>query len=564
MFKFARYLFVLFIITTIVPLLLLLLFTNNKIEKLEVKSSSHMLELASKQIMESFYKLNSANISNISIKLQGLNGKKISDVELKKLFPDYQVSVDTKVINVVSYNYELVSNPFSPDNKVLNVIYKFPVKSNSNSDYSSVILKQPVNLENMIFRGPFESEFYYGEGTQKKDLISIVKNEPIDRLHEKMESHTMLRSTLDIHPASPREMEPWGHEPSLRKYDRKKAPITRLTLNNSDGSVGFTVLIRSMIPPKPMGPPGADWFNALILVAGVVLSVSVAFIVHRTFVIPLSELTVAAKEIKKGNLKFILKTDSKEPQIVETFSSFNNMIKGLLEKENLRDSYIASLTHDLRTPIIAQQRALSLITQKFESMGLEDERELSKSLERNSTHLLRIVNLILEGYQFSRQTIKLKYVDIDLQALISDCFEKVLPISEDKNISLINSISSDFIHIEADKISLERIFLNLIYNAVENIDSNKTIKITAIDTDATVTLTVEDNGNGIAPAEIGHIFDMYYSGKSVDRKIGSGLGLDVCKKLVDLHKGIIFVESEVGVFTKFTVILPKKNSEKNL
>ena len=77
------------------------------------------------------------------------------------------------------------------------------------------------------------------------------------------------------------------------------------------------------------------------------------------------------------------------------------MVQGLKEKEELRSSFIRNLTHDLRTPLIAQERALSMISDKFIELNLKEEKELAKSLEKNTSHLLRMVNLILESYQFN-------------------------------------------------------------------------------------------------------------------------------------------------------------------
>ena len=74
--------------------------------------------------------------------------------------------------------------------------------------------------------------------------------------------------------------------------------------------------------------------------------------------------------------------------------------------------------------------------------------------------------------------------------------------------------------------------------------------------DKYVAVTIEDNGNGIAPEDLKVIFDKYYSGKSLERKLGSGFGLSVCKNIIAMHGGEITVESELNKYTKFTVKLP--------
>ena len=80
----------------------------------------------------------------------------------------------------------------------------------------------------------------------------------------------------------------------------------------------------------------------------------------------------------------------------------------------------------------------------FKKLNLQDEYELSKTLEKNNQHLLRIVNIILESYKFEREEIELSFVDVNLNDIIDDCFEKINTIAEEKSITLINNILHQF------------------------------------------------------------------------------------------------------------------------
>ena len=82
-----------------------------------------------------------------------------------------------------------------------------------------------------------------------------------------------------------------------------------------------------------------------------------------------------------------IQTNTKQKTVQETCANFNDMVKGLKEKEELRAGFIRNLTHDLRTPLIAQERALSMISGKFSELNLDEEKELAKSLEKNTSHL---------------------------------------------------------------------------------------------------------------------------------------------------------------------------------
>ena len=286
------------------------------------------------------------------------------------------------------------------------------------------------------------------------------------------------------------------------------------------------------------------------------LSLLIALYINRNFITPLMVLSEASKEVMKGNLDTHVSTNIKYAQILSTFDNFNAMVKGLKEKEKLRNSFITSLTHDLRTPLIAQERCLTFISQKFKQMKLEEEYDLAKSLEKNNKHLLRMVNIILESYQFDSQNQQLSFSSINISKIVDDCLEKLKPLLIDKNLEVTNSIPQNLPEITADAIALRRVFINLISNAVENLSQNDKIKINAVLSDSNLNITVEDNGPGIAKDDMEHIFEQYYTGKSIDRKLGSGLGLYVCKKLIELHNGEINVKSEVGKYTKFNIQLP--------
>lgn len=293
----------------------------------------------------------------------------------------------------------------------------------------------------------------------------------------------------------------------------------------------------------------------MIILAGVLLSIYVTRYINLNFINPFIKLSAAANRVKSGDLNLVLKTNTKQKTVQETCANFNDMVKGLKEKEELRAGFIRNLTHDLRTPLIAQERALSMISGKFSELNLDEEKELAKSLEKNTSHLLRMVNLILESYQFNLKNEDLNFEKINITKAVNDCFIKIKPIADDKNISLINKTDNE--DICTDITCFERIIINLCANAIENLQKGGYVQISAEKSDAEVKIVVEDNGNGISKEDIEHIFDRYFSSKSYNRKLGSGLGLDVVKRLTDIINGRIELESEISKYTKFTLILPR-------
>ena len=297
------------------------------------------------------------------------------------------------------------------------------------------------------------------------------------------------------------------------------------------------------------------------MLVGFVSSFIIGMIINRVFVLPVMALSNATNEIKKGNFDFRLQTKNNLELIQNIYNSFNDMAKNLEVKEKLRQSFISNLTHDLRTPLVSQAQSLELISQKFKEIGLQNEYELAKSLAQNNEHLLKMVNLILESYSFDSQKLKLNIEKVDLYELVEGCEEKLKPLINDKKIQFVNNIYKVGTTIDGDKFHLTRVFMNILSNAIDNTSENDYIKINAHYDDKNVVITIEDNGNGIAPKDLKFIFDRYYSGKSLERKLGSGFGLSVCQKLIDMHHGTITAESEINKFTRFTITLPQNQNK---
>lgn len=535
MLKSARYFFIVFIITTLIPLVLMFLWTNKKMQSMQKEHSKHFLAVDSGQLKNSvnmYLRLQEAKILG---KTQALS-ENISLEKTKEIFPDERVSfINYSGSEIVSY-YEFL--PISGSQS--EALYSSVVVPAKSQKYSMKFTSK-VNLNKIRPFGPFNVELYKGDKITK-------------------ESFVLLLPAVNMPPPPPEVNHRHRHHDSRHLYQEPKGSYSVVTLYDPSMRA-VAVLGLKHFDDMPGGPPGIlsslqDELGFLILLMGLCLSFVVGFYVHKNFITPILELSEASKKVQNGDLSFEISTKVKHDQIQNTYQNFNQMIKDLREKEELRKSFILNLTHDLRTPLFSQQRSLSMIAQRFESLGLLDEVELSKSLEKNNQHLLRMVNLILESYSFDSAKIKLDLKPHNLFEIVESCYKKLGPLAIEKNIKLINNIPVDSMFIVADEISMKRVFVNLVSNSIENLSQNGQVVISAVQNQNSVDIFIEDNGSGISPKDIQHIFDRYFTGKSLERKLGSGLGLDVCKEIIKLHNGSISVESELNKYTKFIIKLP--------
>ncbi len=298
-------------------------------------------------------------------------------------------------------------------------------------------------------------------------------------------------------------------------------------------------------------------FIAIYLLFGLLATTLTALYFKRTVINPMDELALVSEKVAAGHLEVRMRMEGKhhEPPLRNMMDRFNRMLDQLQEHDLLKSTFISTLTHDLRTPLFAQKRVLHTLRR---SKGRQDAElnDVLEGLEKNNDHLLEMVTRMLETYQYESGKIELLLEGLDLATLAKECFEEVAPLAEPKRIRLINSVAAGSVILWADHIQLKRVFLNLISNAVENIQEDREVRVDASVKEGQVEIRVADNGPGMNPEILPHIFQRYYAGHPTRQKIGSGLGLFICRMIVELHGGSIAADSEPGQGTTYTIRLP--------
>lgn len=228
------------------------------------------------------------------------------------------------------------------------------------------------------------------------------------------------------------------------------------------------------------------------------------------------------------------------------------------ERERLRDLFIATLTHDLRVPVIAQQRMLIALEKELDLHQTPTTTQLYHALVANNAELLALINQLLEMHQLESGKVLLNLESVDLAELICDCLVvfQTGASENNKNIHFELALAEDLPFVCGDKVLLRRLFTNLIANAIEHSVSGGTIGIRGARQGNVVCVAVADNGEGIPEDIKAQIFAPYFSRRQTGRQLGAGLGLYSCKMIVELHAGNIQVESQPGEGSTFLVELP--------
>ena len=225
------------------------------------------------------------------------------------------------------------------------------------------------------------------------------------------------------------------------------------------------------------------------------------------------------------------------------------------EIETLKEDFVATLTHDLKVPIVAESNILDFLLEgKFGEIN-EKQAVALKNMQISNKELLNLVQIVLETYKIKDSGINLKKENILLNGFLERIVEETNPFAEDAGLK-VKFEKGRNIKVTADSMQLERVIKNLINNAIYHSNSKKDIIIKVGEVPGFITISVIDFGQGIPEKEIGLIFNKYYSASKKFRKIGTGLGLYLSQQIILAHGGEITVKSEENVETEFCVKLP--------
>lgn len=225
------------------------------------------------------------------------------------------------------------------------------------------------------------------------------------------------------------------------------------------------------------------------------------------------------------------------------------------ELESLKDDFVATLTHDLKVPIIAETNMLELFLNESFGHVSEKQRTALKNMQASNKELLDLVQIVLETYKVRDGKIRLYKDNIMLKGFIEEIIEEMKPIA-DKTKNNLEFMTPRDIRVYADRIQLKRVVKNLIQNAISYGEPNSPVEIKIGEIPRYIVITVKDYGAGISKSDINKIFNKYYSAAKKFRKIGTGLGLYLALQVIKSHEGELVVESEEGKYTEFMIKLP--------
>lgn len=226
------------------------------------------------------------------------------------------------------------------------------------------------------------------------------------------------------------------------------------------------------------------------------------------------------------------------------------------EIEKQKETFVATLTHDLKTPIRAEIRALELLLKGNFGKLTSDQMCLVQDTLYSSKYMFNMVDNLLSTYRYENGSVTLRKDNTDINRLIRFCYGELKYLIEEKKQEIIFDFEKEELIVFIDELEMKRVIMNLLSNAISYTQENGKIVIKTESREKEIKVSFIDNGKGISQEDVLNLFNKYASYAKKFRQVGTGLGLYLCKQIIDSHEGQIFVESKEEKGSTFTFLIP--------
>lgn len=337
------------------------------------------------------------------------------------------------------------------------------------------------------------------------------------------------------------------------------------------------------------------WTIALLTVLVILAGIGVTVVLVRVIAGPVKQLAAAAKRIAEGDLTSQVNIASKD-EIGDLADSFNRMAQSvqqrekelrahaaeldrlnqklLMQQQELREinvkletasrhksQFLANMSHELRTPLNAIIGFSQIMSDESAGdLGQEERREFLGNILTSGKHLLGLINEILDLSKIEAGKMILNPASFSVQEVLEEVLKTLQPLATKKSITIEVTLEPKLSRFNADVVKFKQILYNLLSNAIKFTPDGRHVYVSGAAIDGWAEFCVRDTGIGIGKEDLERIFEEFHHVEmSAARQYeGTGLGLTLARKFVEMHGGRIWVESEVGKGSVFTFTLPFK------
>jgi PAS domain S-box-containing protein len=247
----------------------------------------------------------------------------------------------------------------------------------------------------------------------------------------------------------------------------------------------------------------------------------------------------------------------RERKFLGTVAVLRDITKDV-ELNRAKSDFVSSVSHELRIPMTSIKGYTDLLLMGAAGAINDQQTEFLRTIQNNADRLTVLINDLLDISRVETGRLQLQLEKVDLNQVTGDVIADLRPRAEDKGQSLTNEIPVNLPPVRADANRVAQILTNLVGNAIAYTPENGSIRVLGRLLDGNIQVDVIDNGIGIPPEEQTKIWERFYRSDhpTVNRQVGTGLGLPIVRSLVELHGGKVWVESELGCGSTFSLTLP--------
>ena len=283
------------------------------------------------------------------------------------------------------------------------------------------------------------------------------------------------------------------------------------------------------------------------------MSIILGTLLFRQITRPMSQMCRASQALAAGETNVRVPVRSQD-ELGKVAEAFNQMASKLIQQEQLRRQMVADVAHELRTPLTVMKANLEGMLDGLLEPNSGELQELHDEVQRLSRLIddLRLLSLADSGQ------LSLSLQPVDVRQLTATVAGRLAPLAETRAVKLVNDGPEQPLIVLADADRLQQAVTNLVANGIRHTPAGGRVRVTAVQENETIHLSVIDSGPGIPPADLPYVFDRFWRGdKSRSRHSGgSGLGLAIVKQIVELHQGQVTALSPNNSGAIFTISLP--------
>ena len=316
---------------------------------------------------------------------------------------------------------------------------------------------------------------------------------------------------------------------------------------------------------------GSRWVVIGFAAGAIGLALVLGYAISWSLIGPVKRMDARLKEITSGNFSGRVEIPNKD-ELGALAGNLNRMSEELgrlyqqIEAASQHKSeFLANMSHELRTPLNAIIGFSEVLSEKMFGELNEKQEEYSKDIHASGEHLLSLINDILDLSKIEAGRMELELTEFDLPTAIENALMLVRERAGRRSIALHTNIDDRLGQIQADERKVRQVVLNLLSNAIKFTLEGGRIDVEAVPKDGRVEISVSDTGIGIATEDQEKVFEEFRQVGTAAKKVeGTGLGLTLCRKFVELHGGRIWVKSQEGVGSTFTFTIPVHGGGRNL